>query len=109
MVFHGPSLAGPEGWRPATLFLTHFGPSEQPVPHLAELRDHLDQFERLATDIISSEADDTAREAAFISRVRQRLRSRMIDDDLRAYEVAGRFDLNFRGLARYVSNLRKAG
>jgi glyoxylase-like metal-dependent hydrolase (beta-lactamase superfamily II) len=91
------------GWRPATLFLTHFGPSDTPVPHLAELRDHLETFVGLAQETLRLEGDDAAREAAFIGRVRQQLRTRLGEDDLRAYELAGRFDLNWRGLARYVT------
>lgn len=100
------SLAAIEEWCPSTLFLTHFGPSHAPGAHLAELRDHLESFTRLAQDTIDDEVDESAREATFIARVRQQLRMTLSEDDLKAYEVAGRFDLNWRGLARYVQKAR---
>jgi hypothetical protein len=37
----------------------------------------------------------------FIDEVRRELRRRMKDAEAEAYEVAGRFDLNWKGLARY--------
>lgn len=101
------SLDAIEAWRPSTLFLTHFGPSHSPVAHLAELRDHLESFTRLAQDTIDRVPDESAREAIFIDRVSQQLRMRLSEDDLKSYELAGRFDLNWRGLARYVLKQRK--
>ena len=89
-------------WRPDTLFLTHFGPSA-PVPgHLSELGDHLDLVSRLVKTSLAREGSDADREAWFADELRRELLSRRISDaDSHAYEVAGRFDLNWRGLARY--------
>jgi glyoxylase-like metal-dependent hydrolase (beta-lactamase superfamily II) len=44
---------------------------------------------------------DEDREAWFADELRRELRRRMSESDARAYEVAGRFDLNWKGLARY--------
>ena len=44
---------------------------------------------------------DEEREAWFVDACRQHLRQRMNDTDVRTYEAADRFDLNWRGLARY--------
>jgi glyoxylase-like metal-dependent hydrolase (beta-lactamase superfamily II) len=89
-------------WHPETLFLTHFGPSANAAAHVAEMRDNL----AFATDLVKSslarEASDEAREAWFTEQVRLELSRRLGASDAHAYEVAGPFDLNWRGLARYI-------
>jgi len=89
-----------DGWRPDTLFLTHFGPSSPPRTHLTELRDHMEAAARLVERSLAREDTDEAREAWFTDEVRRML-SRMRGSDAAAYEVAARFDLSWRGLARY--------
>jgi glyoxylase-like metal-dependent hydrolase (beta-lactamase superfamily II) len=96
------SLAKIEAWRPETLFLTHFGPSTPHAPHLMELREHLKLTLALVRESLGQEASDESREAWFAERVRAELRRRMSDADAHAYEVAARFDLNWRGMARYL-------
>ena len=91
-----------EQWRPASLFLTHFGPTEHVGAHLAELRAHLHDTERLAREAMARTDDESAREAWFIEQVRYDLSRHMGDTDVHAYQIAGRFDLNWRGIARYV-------
>ena len=49
----------------------------------------------------SRRTDDEEREAWFTDEVRRELRRRMSEGDAKSYEIAGRFDLNWRGLARY--------
>jgi glyoxylase-like metal-dependent hydrolase (beta-lactamase superfamily II) len=94
------SLRTIEARRPETLFLTHFGPSAPPGPHLTELRDHLERAARLVEASLKREGSDADREAWFADRVRSEL-GRMSEADARSYEVAARFDLSWRGLARY--------
>jgi glyoxylase-like metal-dependent hydrolase (beta-lactamase superfamily II) len=89
-----------ERWRPDTLFLTHFGPSSPTGPHLAELRDHLELAAALVQQSLMREEDDRAREEWFAEQVRRELRL-MSESEVRGYEVAARFDLSWRGLARY--------
>jgi glyoxylase-like metal-dependent hydrolase (beta-lactamase superfamily II) len=100
------SLSAIESWRPDTLFLTHFGPTTAVTAHLSELRDHLQLVERLGSAAMAAGTDDSTREAHFITHVRDELRHRMPEADVVGYEVAGRFDLNWRGIERY---LRKRG
>jgi glyoxylase-like metal-dependent hydrolase (beta-lactamase superfamily II) len=88
-------------WRPDTLFVTHFGPSAPAPAHLTEMADHIDLVARLAKTSLAREGGDADREAWFIDEVRRELRRRMKDADAETYEVAGRFDLNWKGLARY--------
>ena len=97
------SLARIEAWHPETMLLTHFGPSCMPTgAHLTELREHLAFAAALVNTSLAREETDEAREAWFADQVRHELRRRMDEADVQAYEVAGRFDLNWRGLARYL-------
>jgi glyoxylase-like metal-dependent hydrolase (beta-lactamase superfamily II) len=89
-------------WRPDTLFLTHFGPSANAAAHIAEMRDNLSFVTELVKTSLAREDSDEAREAWFTEQVRFELRRRLPVPDADAYEVAGRFDLNWRGLARYL-------
>jgi glyoxylase-like metal-dependent hydrolase (beta-lactamase superfamily II) len=88
-------------WRADTLFVTHFGPYAPAGAHLTEMADHLEVTSRLAKASLAREGSDEAREAWFADEVRAWLRQKMNESDAHAYEVAGRFDLNWRGLARY--------
>jgi glyoxylase-like metal-dependent hydrolase (beta-lactamase superfamily II) len=95
------SLARIEQWSPGTLFLTHFGPVDHPATHLAELRDRLHVIGRRVRASLALEGTDQEREARFIDDCRRELRQRLSDQEALVYEMAGRFDLNWRGLARY--------
>ena len=95
------SVARIAEWKPATLFLTHFGPVA-PVPaHVAEFLDRLDLVAGLAKTSLDRPGSDAEREEWFVDQLRGELRQVMPEDEVRAYEVAGRFDLSWRGLARY--------
>jgi glyoxylase-like metal-dependent hydrolase (beta-lactamase superfamily II) len=91
-----------DAWRPDTLFLTHFGPSSPPGRHLAELRENLTVATDLVRNSLLRDESDEGREMWFTEQVRLELRRRLGESDAGAYEVAGRFDLNWRGLARYL-------
>lgn len=95
------SLSTIEAWRPETLLLTHFGPKAPAGAHIVELRSHLDLVGRLAAESLGIEGDDAVKEAWYVERVRRELRCHLSDADAAAYEISGRFDLNWRGLARY--------
>jgi glyoxylase-like metal-dependent hydrolase (beta-lactamase superfamily II) len=95
------SLDRLERWGPETLFVTHFGPSAPAVAHLREFADHLDVAARLVKASLARDEDDAAREAWFTTEIKRELRRHMPEADAQTYEVAGRFDLNWRGLARY--------
>ena len=95
------SLARIGRWSPDTLFLTHFGPSAPAAAHLTALADHLELAGRLVRESLAREGSDEARESWFADQIRGELRRRMNEADAQAYELAGRFDLSWRGLARY--------
>jgi glyoxylase-like metal-dependent hydrolase (beta-lactamase superfamily II) len=91
-----------EQWHPQQLFLTHFGPVDSVASHLAELREQLRFTEQLALAALARTDDEREREQWFVDGVTHRLQQRLNATDLRAYEVAGRFDLNWRGMSRYL-------
>jgi glyoxylase-like metal-dependent hydrolase (beta-lactamase superfamily II) len=95
------SLRRIQDWRPETLLITHFGPVTPSAPHLVELADHLEWISGLARTSLGRAGTDAEREEWFTEQVRARLRRRVAPDESQAYEVAGRFDLSWRGLARY--------
>jgi glyoxylase-like metal-dependent hydrolase (beta-lactamase superfamily II) len=96
------SLTTIAAWHPDTLFLTHFGPSAPPRPHLAELRDHLQLAADLVRQSLARDGTDQEREIWFGEALRRELARHVGDEESRAYEAAGRFDLSWRGLARYL-------
>jgi glyoxylase-like metal-dependent hydrolase (beta-lactamase superfamily II) len=88
-------------WHPDTLFLTHFGPVTDVGPHISTLVERLEETARLVHDSLQMEGTDETREAWFIHESRLALRRAMGETAAQQYEAAGRFDLNWRGLARY--------
>ena len=95
------SLARIDAWHPETLFITHFGPYAPVAAHLTEMADHLDLTGGLVKASLARPGSDEDREAWFTDEIRRELRRRMTESDAQAYEVAGRFDLSWKGLARY--------
>jgi len=68
---------------------------------MTEMLDRLEWTSGLAKASLARPGGDDDREAWFSDEIRRELRRRMTEADAHAYEVAGRFDLNWRGLARY--------
>ena len=95
------SFARIDRWRAGTIFATHFGPHAPVAAHLTEMADHLELTSGLVKASLARPGSDEMREAWFADRIRLDLRRRMSESDAQAYEVAGRLDLSWRGLARY--------
>jgi glyoxylase-like metal-dependent hydrolase (beta-lactamase superfamily II) len=95
------SLARIDQWHADTLFLTHFGPVTAVQPHLSALGEGMDRAARSVLASLDREGTDESREAWFVEESRRALRQAMGERDAQRYEAAGRFDLNWRGLARY--------
>jgi glyoxylase-like metal-dependent hydrolase (beta-lactamase superfamily II) len=95
------SLTTLEGWHAETLLITHYGAASPTPHHLTAMRDHLGLVGRLSKESLAVEGEDASKEAWFVDRVRRELRRTLRDADAAAYEISGRFDLNWRGLARY--------
>jgi glyoxylase-like metal-dependent hydrolase (beta-lactamase superfamily II) len=88
-------------WRPETIFVTHFGPYAPVGAHLTEMVAHMELTSGLVKASLARPGADEEREAWFADELRRDLRRRMSEADAHAYEVAGRFDLSWLGLARY--------
>lgn len=95
------SLAAVGRWNADTIFLTHFGPHGATAVHLREMADQLDHASALVKATLAREGPDEDRERWFVEEIRALIRRRGSERELRAYEVAARFDLSWRGLARY--------
>jgi glyoxylase-like metal-dependent hydrolase (beta-lactamase superfamily II) len=95
------SLTRIAAWHPQTVFVTHFGPFAPVAAHLTEMIDHLELTSGVARASLARDGSDEDRENWFRDEMRRELRRRMSEAEAHAYEVAGRFDLNWRGLARY--------
>ena len=83
------------------MFITHFGAHAPAHAHLTEMADHITLLANLVRASLARPGDDESREAWFTDEIHRELRRRLPEDNARAYEVAGRFDLNWKGLARY--------
>jgi glyoxylase-like metal-dependent hydrolase (beta-lactamase superfamily II) len=88
-------------WRPDTVFITHFGPHTPVGAHLTEMVSHLELMASLVKASLARSGSDEDREQWVAEELRRELRRQMSESEARAYEVAGRFDLSWRGLARY--------
>jgi glyoxylase-like metal-dependent hydrolase (beta-lactamase superfamily II) len=95
------SLARIARWSADTVFITHFGPHSPSAAHLSETADHLEWAAGLAKLALERDMSDDDRERWYGDELRRELQRRGGPNDVRAYEVAGRFDLSWRGLARY--------
>jgi glyoxylase-like metal-dependent hydrolase (beta-lactamase superfamily II) len=88
-------------WNVDTLFLTHFGPVTPGGPHLTSFADNLRNFAALAERSLARDGSDEDRARWFGDEVRKMLLRQGSEADARAYQVAGRLDLSWQGLARY--------
>ena len=95
------SLRRIAGWRADTIFVTHFGPHTAAGAHLTEMGSHLELVANLVKASLARPGSDEDREHWFAEELRRELLRRMSEPEARLYEVAGRFDLSWRGLARY--------
>jgi glyoxylase-like metal-dependent hydrolase (beta-lactamase superfamily II) len=88
-------------WRADTVFVTHFGPHTPAGAHLTEMESHMELTASLVKASLARPGSDEDREQWVTEELRRELRRRMSESEARAYEVAGPFDLSWRGLARY--------
>jgi glyoxylase-like metal-dependent hydrolase (beta-lactamase superfamily II) len=87
------SLDQIEIWRPSAIAPTHFGRYEDAAAHLAQLRERLAEWERLA------EAGD---EAAFVGALEGRLELGGDPDAAGSYAQAMPADQSYAGMRRYI-------
>ena len=90
-----------EGWQAETLFLTHFGPYNDPAGHLASLVTHLQGLSQLGRSILERSASDAEREAQFVADARRYLQRHVSDATATLYDQAAPLTHCWLGLARY--------
>lgn len=95
------SLAVIEGWKPAALFLTHFGSYSDAADHLRRFRTTLDRAARRVKATLDEEGTDEQRIEHFITQMREDARAAMSAGDAVSTETAAPFEQLWLGLARY--------
>ena len=89
-------------WQPRKLFVTHFGPSDDPETHLAQMARRLDAMAEAVRNSLDTEGDDAQRAEAFHEQVMAELRECLQDEALVSrYEQFDQPRASWFGLARY--------
>ena len=89
-------------WQPRRLFVTHFGPSDDPETHLAQMARRLAAMAEAVRNSLDTEGDDAQRAEAFHEQVMAELRECLQDEALASrYEQFEQPRASWFGLARY--------
>ena len=96
------------GWRPSTLFVTHFGPHEDVTRHLDAFVEHLDALSGIARRVAAGEGSDDDRLRAFTAEARLHLQRHLPPEEVDLYDFASPLTLGWLGLARYWRKRRAA-
>jgi glyoxylase-like metal-dependent hydrolase (beta-lactamase superfamily II) len=88
-------------WRPETLFLTHFGPSAPPAPHIEELLERLRGAAGTARRTLDAGGTDAEQTSRFVREMRVEMRRYMSEAEARSGELAVPLDHCYVGLTRY--------
>ncbi len=96
------------GWRPSTLFVTHFGPHEDVTAHLDAFVEHLDALSGIARRVADGEGSDDDRLRAFTAEARLHLQRHLPPEEVDLYDFASPLTLGWLGLARYWRKRRAA-
>jgi len=95
------SVARVEAWSPATIFMTHFGPVNNPRTHLQTLMQNLDTIAGLVRARLSEPGTDEEQSRRFAEDLEREFRRHMTDAQLASYRAAAPPELVWLGLARY--------
>ncbi len=89
-------------WQPRRLFVTHFGPSDDPEAHLTQMARRLDAMAGAVRRSLNTEGDDAQRAEAFHEQVMAELWECLQDETLVSrYEQFDQPRASWFGLARY--------
>jgi glyoxylase-like metal-dependent hydrolase (beta-lactamase superfamily II) len=94
--------------KPARLFLTHFGFSENPPDHIAQFRDRLHRWAAIAEKIIRTAKSDSAAMESFMSTMRGEISEHLPAEEVEHYVFSAGLNLSFLGLARYLRKRAQA-
>ena len=89
-------------WDPDTLFLTHFGPFHGARLQFQQLRDNIEDWNRIVRRLLADDSrDESQRQEAFVEEASRELRRAVGDAEAEHYGRAGRLDYSWQGLSRY--------
>ena len=88
--------------KPARLFLTHFGYSENPSEHISLFRERLHRWAALTAEILRTAASDAAATDSFMSATYAEISEHLPADEAAHYAFSAGLNLSFLGLARYL-------
>jgi glyoxylase-like metal-dependent hydrolase (beta-lactamase superfamily II) len=89
-------------WSPERLFLTHFGYVEDPAEHIRLYRERLEEWGRLARELLSAGHEEGVAERKFVESVSAEVRSALDPASAEHYIFNGALGLSWQGLARYA-------
>ena len=87
--------------RPARLFLTHFGYSNTPAPHIAEFRERLHHWADVAAEYLRTAPDEAAALEMFAAKSHREMQERLGEAEAQHHAFTAGLNLSFLGLARY--------
>src|SRR5437762_7093986 len=88
--------------KPARLFLTHFGFSDNPSEHILVFRERLHRWAALTAEILRTAASDSAAMDAAMSATYAEISQHLPADEAEHYAFSAGLNLSFLGLARYL-------
>ena len=90
-----------ERWDPATLFLTHCGPSGSVRPHLQSLIENLRASAEWVRASLSQPGTDEERAQRYAEYVNRELKRHLTEEQILPHQVGAPFEVSWLGLARY--------
>ncbi len=88
-------------WHAATLFLTHYGPHEDPEDHLDALLAHMDALKQISKKCLESGGSDSDQQQRFLDQIRVYLARHIPNHETNLYNTAAPLDQCWLGLVRY--------
>lgn len=94
--------------RPARLFLTHYGFSDNPTEHIGEFREHLNAWAALAEEVLRSSPDESTALHTFVAKCHNEMEQELGAVEAEHHAFTAGLNLSFLGLARYIRKRAKA-
>jgi glyoxylase-like metal-dependent hydrolase (beta-lactamase superfamily II) len=88
--------------KPARLYLTHFGYSDNPAEHILLFRERLHRWAALTAEILRTAASDSAAMDFFMSKTYAEISQFLPADEVDHYAFSAGLNLSFLGYARYL-------
>jgi glyoxylase-like metal-dependent hydrolase (beta-lactamase superfamily II) len=88
--------------KPARLFLTHFGYSDNPSEHIALFRERLHRWAALTAEILRNAASESTAMDSFMSATYAEIAQYLPPGEAEHYAFSAGLNLSFLGLARYL-------